>query len=164
MTWRGTLAKSGLLQRADDIVNRDMHRVGRELLPADASGRVYHEDGMAVDRSHIHTAGKVKDAEGRTPGMIAVLNDRKRQLELAGERLRLREGIDAHGDHLGTKVLDLRHPSLQLHELLLTGPSTRLFIEVDDHLRAAKLSQRKRLAGRGRLPVGRSRGAEGDTR
>ncbi len=134
MTLRGAVAKLGLLQRADDIVNRDVHRVGRELLPPYASRRVNDEDGMAVHRAHIHPAGKMKDAERGTPGMIAVLNDRKCQLELAGERLRLREGIDAHGDHLAAKVLDLRHPGLQLHELLLAGPSTRLFVEVDDHL------------------------------
>ena len=157
------MAKSGLLQRADDIVNRDVHRVGRELFPPDASRRVHHEDGMTVDQAHVHAAGKMKDTEGGTPGMIAVLNNRKCQLELAGKRLRLRDGIDAHCDYLATKVLDLRHPGLQLHELLLAGPSTGLFIEVDDHLRAAKLSQRERLAGRRRLPTRGSRGAEGDT-
>ncbi len=162
MTLRGTVAKLGLVQCADDIINGDVHRVGCKLLPADVPRRVYYEDGMAIDRAHIHTAWKMKDAERGTPGMIAILNDRKCQLELAGERLRLRQGIDAHGDYLATKVFDFRHPGLQLHELLLAGPSTRLFIEVHDHFRAAQLSQRERLAGRGRLPTRRSRGAEGD--
>ncbi len=162
VTLRGTLAMSGLLQRADNVINRDVHGVGRELLPPNASRRVYDEDRMTVERAHVHTAGKVKDAECRAPGMIAVLNNRKCQLELARERLRLREGIDADSDHLATKGCDLRYPGLQLHELLLAGPSTRLFVEVDDHLRAVKLSQRECLARRGRLPGRRSRDAEGD--
>ena len=163
MTLSGTGAKLGLLQCADDIVNRDVHRVGREFLPADAPCRVHQEDGMTIDRSHVHPAGKMKDAERRTPGMIAVLNNRECQLQLAGQRLRLRKRIHTHGDHLATKVLDLRRPGLQLHELLLAGPSTRLFIEVHDYLRAAKLRQREYLAGRSRLPARRSRGAEGGT-
>jgi hypothetical protein len=163
VTLSGRLARLGLLQPADDIVNRDVHCVGGELFPTDMTRRIHHENGMAVHRAHVHPARKMKDTERGTPGMIAVLNDRKCQLELAGERLRLRNGIDADGDHLATKVLDLRQPRLQLHELLLAGPSTRFFIKVDHHLRAAKLSERKRLARRGRLPGGRSRAAEGDT-
>src|SRR5207245_8734921 len=112
VTLRGTGATSGLLQRADNVIKRNVHCVRRKLLPPNPSRRVHDEDGMTVDRAHIHTAGKVKDAERGTPGMIAVLNDRKCQLELAGERLRLRQGIDGHGDHLATKILDLRDPGL----------------------------------------------------
>jgi len=133
------------------MLNRDMHGISRQLFPAQVSARVDHEDGVIVHISHIHAAGESEDAEYRTEGVVAILQDGEPKLELVDKGFRLLDWIDAYCDHPRPKRLDLLGSVLQLHELLLTGSSTRTFVEVQDDLRAPELLQRKRLPVGGRL-------------
>ncbi len=67
---------------SNDLVNSDMHRVGRQLLPRNATGGIDHEDRMAVHGAHIHATGKSKDTKAGAEHVIAVFQDGESKMEL----------------------------------------------------------------------------------
>jgi hypothetical protein len=61
----------------NDLVNWNVHCVRGKLFPGHVARPVDDKDRVAVNRAHIHTAGKSEDPEAGTEDMSTILEDRE---------------------------------------------------------------------------------------
>lgn len=95
--------------------------------------------------------------KARAQHVVAILKDRKSEVEAGCQRGRGIGGVRAYSHNLAARGLDCIQLSLQLHELLSTGASSAFFIEVDDHFVAMKVGERRRVPAAGGKRVSRHR-------